>query len=127
MSNKKHHPILLNILIEIENIFLDIKNLKMNFLTIKEYSKNLKDPYKYLYKNILNNLLYIILKYYVNNNIFKYRGKCRRIHKQNKNYIGLVNDHHVIPKSLKNHNLFQIKSILVFFKYHQTILQYDMV
>jgi hypothetical protein len=42
---------------------------------------------------------------FVNNNIFKYRSNCRKIHKRNKNLIGLVNDHHVIPKSLKGHQL----------------------
>ena len=43
-----------------------------------------------------------------NNNIFKYRSLCRKIHKQNKEIIGLVNDTHIIPKSLKDHKLLKI-------------------
>lgn len=42
------------------------------------------------------------------NNIFKYRSLCRKIHKQNKEIIGLVNDNHIIPKSLKDHKLLHI-------------------
>lgn len=37
------------------------------------------------------------------NAIFRYRGKDRKIFKQNKNYIGYINDHHIIPKQHKNH------------------------
>lgn len=39
------------------------------------------------------------------NSIFRYRGFDRQIHKKNKNLIGLVDDHHLIPKHLKNHKL----------------------
>lgn len=59
---------------------------------------------------------------FVNNNIFKYKSKCRRIHKQNKNYIGLVNDHHVIPKSLKNHNLLKQTNFCVNQNYNLYIM-----
>jgi len=41
--------------------------------------------------------------------IFRYRGKDRYIDKANKNLLGLVDDHHIIPKSLKKHKL--IRSI----------------
>jgi hypothetical protein len=37
--------------------------------------------------------------------IFRYRGFDRIIHKRNNNLIGLVDNHHLIPKHLKNHKL----------------------
>ena len=37
------------------------------------------------------------------NSIFRYRGWDRKVFKINKNYIGYVNDHHIIPKQHKNH------------------------
>ena len=37
--------------------------------------------------------------------IFRYRGFDRRNHKRNNNLIGLVDDHHLIPKHLKKHKL----------------------
>lgn len=37
------------------------------------------------------------------NSIFRYRGWDRKVFKKNKNYIGYVNDHHIIPKQHKNH------------------------
>jgi hypothetical protein len=61
-------------------------------------------------------------KTFINNNIFKYKSKYRRIHKQNKNYVGLVNDHHVIPKSLKNHNLLKQTNFCVNQNYNLYIM-----
>jgi hypothetical protein len=49
----------------------------------------------------LNSILF--RPYFVNSSIFKYRGQDRKIDKKSKNLIGLVNDHHVIPKSLHKH------------------------
>ena len=46
---------------------------------------------------------------HVNKLIFRYRGKDRLIHKNNKGYNKYVNDHHIIPKCLAKHKL--IKSI----------------
>ena len=57
-----------------------------------------------------------------NNNIFKYRSLCRRIHKQNKQILGLVNDHHIIPKSLKNHKLLKFADYKVNQNYNLFIM-----
>lgn len=54
-----------------------------------------------LQKMRLNSVLF--RQYFVNSSIFKYRGQDRKIDKKSKNLIGLVNDHHVIPKSLHKH------------------------
>lgn len=35
--------------------------------------------------------------------IFRYNGWDRRVFKRWKGYMGLVNDHHVIPKQFRNH------------------------
>lgn len=40
--------------------------------------------------------------------IFRYRGWDRNIFKINKNYVGYVNDHHIIPKQFKNHKIIKI-------------------
>lgn len=37
--------------------------------------------------------------------IFRYKGWDRKVFKKNKNYIGYVNDHHIIPKQHKNHSI----------------------
>ena len=37
--------------------------------------------------------------------IFRYRGKDRRVFKKWKGYIGYVDDHHIIPKHLRNHQV----------------------
>ena len=42
---------------------------------------------------------------YSSNAIFRYRGWDRRFHKQEKGYVGFVNDHHLIPLQHRNHNL----------------------
>lgn len=57
-----------------------------------------------------------------NNNIFKYRSLCRKIYKQNKEIIGLVNDHHIIPKSLKNHKLLKITNYKINQNYNLFIM-----
>tara|TARA_Y100000589_G_C26656517_1_gene428173 strand:+ start:79 stop:471 length:393 start_codon:yes stop_codon:yes gene_type:complete len=42
------------------------------------------------------------------NSIFRYRGWDRKAFKKNKNYMGYVNDHHVIPKQHRNHEVIKI-------------------
>jgi len=39
------------------------------------------------------------------NSIFRYRGWDRKVFKSNKGYHRYVNDHHVIPKQHRNHNV----------------------
>ena len=46
---------------------------------------------------------------HINQSIFRYRGIDRKFHKYIKGYYGYTNDHHIIPKSFRNHSL--IKSI----------------
>ena len=57
-----------------------------------------------------------------NNNIFKYRSICRIIHKKNKRLVGLVDDHHVIPKSLKKHKLLKLTNFNVDQNYNLYIM-----
>lgn len=59
---------------------------------------------------------------FCNNNIFKYRSICRRIYKQNKQIVGLVNDHHIIPKSLKKHKLLKITNYKINQNYNLFIM-----
>lgn len=42
---------------------------------------------------------------HLNQGIFRYRGLDRLFHKRLKGYQGYVNDHHIIPQSLKQHKL----------------------
>ena len=42
---------------------------------------------------------------HINQGIFIYRGLDRLFHKRLKGYQGYVNDHHIIPQSLKQHKL----------------------
>ena len=57
-----------------------------------------------------------------NNNIFKYKSVCRKIHKKNKNLVGLVNEHHIIPKSLKKHKLLKITNYKINQNYNLFIM-----
>ena len=57
-----------------------------------------------------------------NNNIFKYRSICRKIHKKNKRLVGLVDDHHVIPKSLKKHKLLKLTNFNIDQNYNLYIM-----
>ena len=59
---------------------------------------------------------------FTNNNIFKYRSLCRKIHKKNKNLIGLVNDHHIIPKSLRHHSLLKTTNFKINENYNLYIM-----
>lgn len=39
------------------------------------------------------------------NSIFRYGGWDRKVFKRYKNYVGYVNDHHIIPKQHRNHKI----------------------
>ena len=67
-----------------------------------------------------------IVNTFDNSNIFKYRSVCRKIHKKNKKLIGLVDDHHVIPQSLKDHKLLKLTDFNIDQNYNLCIMPNSM-
>ncbi len=67
-----------------------------------------------------------IVNTFDNSNIFKYRNICRKIHKENKKLVGLVDDHHVIPQSLKNHELLKLTNFNIDQNYNLCIMPNSM-